>query len=55
LRRGGTLGFTTAREVVAEQIRQAIAGVKLGKGIGLQEAQGIDDYADKKTRARYRF
>jgi hypothetical protein len=28
--------------------------VKLGKGVGLREAQGLDDYEDAATRARYR-
>src|SRR5688500_17196676 len=41
-------------EALCDLIREAFAGVKLGNGIGLQEAQGIDDYADKETCARYR-
>jgi hypothetical protein len=34
--------------------KDAFAGVTLGAGIGLYEAQGIDDYADTKTCAAYR-
>jgi hypothetical protein len=41
-------------EELCNMIREAFAGVKLGDGIGLQEAQGIDDYEDAATRARYR-
>ncbi len=35
-------------------IEAAFAGVTLGIGVGLREAQGLDDYADAKTRAAYR-
>jgi hypothetical protein len=35
-------------------IREAFAGVKLGGGVGLQQAQGFDDHEDEKTCARYR-
>ena len=35
-------------------IREAFAGVKLGDGVGLQQAQGLDDYEDDATCARYR-
>lgn len=38
-----------------EQIKSAFLGVKLGNGIGLKEADGIDDYADKETLASYRL
>jgi hypothetical protein len=41
-------------ELVAELVRTAFAGVKLGSGVGLREAQGIDDYADADTVAAYR-
>ena len=41
-------------EALCKTIRDAFAEVKLGKGIGLQEAQGLDDYDDDATRARYR-
>lgn len=39
---------------LCEIIRDAFAGVKLGKGIGLQEGQGLDDYEDDKTCAGHR-
>jgi hypothetical protein len=46
------------RWLVAQQVCKAVetafAGVKLGGGVGLQEAQGIDDYADAATCAAYR-
>ena len=35
-------------------IEAAFAGVALGTGVGLQEAQGLDDYADAATCAAYR-
>ena len=35
-------------------VTQAFAGVSLGDGIGLLEAQGLDDDADDKTLATYR-
>ncbi len=41
-------------EELCQQIREAFAGVTLGEGIGLTEAQGIDDYEDKATCARLR-
>ena len=33
---------------------EAFAGVTLGNGVGLLQAQGMDDYADEKTCAAYR-
>src|SRR4051812_12445181 len=39
---------------VARAIEAAFAGVALGGGVGLQEAQGLDDYADDETCAAYR-
>ena len=39
---------------VCRAIEVAFAKVTLGGGVGLQEAQGIDDYADAQTRAAYR-
>jgi hypothetical protein len=47
------------RWVAAQQVCQAIetafTGVTLGQnGIGLHEAQGLDDYADAATCAAYR-
>jgi hypothetical protein len=41
-------------EALCNTIREAFAGVTLGRGVGLQEAQGLDDYEDDDTRARYR-
>jgi len=41
-------------EELCNKIREAFAGVTLGGGIGLQEAQGIDDHEDEATCARYR-
>lgn len=41
------------REIVA-LIEEAFSGVRLGKGIGLREAQGLDDYASAETCAAYR-
>jgi len=35
-------------------IEDAFAGVTLGNGIGLQQAQGLDNYADPETCALYR-
>ena len=39
---------------VGRIIEAAFAGVTLGDGVGLQEAQGLDDYADDTTCAAYR-
>jgi hypothetical protein len=39
---------------VCHVIEAAFAGVTLCRGIGLQEAQGLDDYADAATCASYR-
>lgn len=41
-------------ESIKDQIRRAFASVRLGVGVGLWEAQGIDDYADAATCAAYR-
>lgn len=41
-------------EALCNKIREAFAGVTLGSGIGLQQAQGIDDHEDEATCARYR-
>lgn len=41
-------------DALCDRIREAFAGVKLGNGIGLQQAQGLDDYEDEQTCARYR-
>ena len=34
-------------EALCQQIEEAFAGVTLGKGVGLMEACGIDDYEDE--------
>ena len=46
--------MTDAEQRIAELIRKAFQGVALGNGIGLRQAQGLDDYANSKTLARYR-
>ncbi len=43
-----------AAQQVAHLIEAAFAGVTLGSGVGLPEAQGLDDYADAETRAACR-
>lgn len=43
-----------AAQEVARAIEAAFADVTLGKGIGLQEGQGLDDYEAAATCARYR-
>lgn len=43
-----------AAQGVCRAIEAAFAGVTLGGGVGLQEAQGLDDYADAATCAAYR-
>lgn len=45
--------WTSAQEV-CRVIEAAFAGVTLGAGVGLQEAQGLDDYAAAETCAAYR-
>ena len=35
-------------------VRRAFQGVTLGKGVGLRQGQGLDDYADERTLASYR-
>lgn len=44
----------TKGQEVAKVIDQAFDNVKLGAGVGLGEAQGLDDYEDAATRAKYR-
>ncbi|MEO7100648.1 MAG: DUF6714 family protein [Luteolibacter sp.] len=41
-------------EPVIDQIRKAFAGVKLGNGIGMREANGIDDRENEETLAKLR-
>jgi len=42
------------KEQLKEQIRSAFAGIRLGNGVGLREAQGLDDYASEEKCAEYR-
>ena len=42
------------RQAVIDQIRAAFADVKLCDGIGLWEAQGLDDYEDEWVCKQYR-
>jgi hypothetical protein len=42
------------KQEVSSHIREAFHGVTLGKGIGLLEGQGLDDYEDEATRKAYR-
>jgi len=46
--------ITADTERVANLIRSAFQGVTLGEGVGLREANGLDDYADEETLAAYR-
>ena len=39
---------------VADLIRAAFHGVRLGNGVGLWQGQALDDYADAATEAKYR-
>lgn len=41
-------------ESVKAVVRDAFAGVALGDGVGLREAQALDDYASNEVRAAYR-
>ncbi|MGF1601231.1 MAG: DUF6714 family protein [Thermosynechococcaceae cyanobacterium] len=41
-------------EDLCKRIQDAFAGVTLGNGVGLQQAQGLDDYDDEATCNRYR-
>ncbi len=53
-----SLGLRSQREIAAEvlkeEIRVAFKGVMLGTGVGLFEAQAIDDYADEPEQAAQR-
>jgi hypothetical protein len=40
---------------ICERIREAFSGVTLGHGVGLQHAQGLDDYEDEETCAKWRL
>ena len=46
--------MTEERLQVIEKIRKAFANVTLEDGIGLKQAQGLDDYEDESTCAKYR-
>lgn len=46
--------MTDDEERVASIVRDAFQGVVLGEGVGLWQAQGIDEYADAETLARFR-
>lgn len=39
---------------LCERIKKAFAGVRLGNGIGLRQAQGLDDYEPEATCLAYR-
>jgi hypothetical protein len=41
-------------QAISELIEKAFAGVKLGDGVGLLQAQGIDDFTDPASLARLR-
>ena len=43
-----------AADRIIGRIAEAFAGVTLGDGVGLQQAQGLDDYEDEPTCAAYR-
>ena len=45
---------TDARASLISEIFVAFEGVRLGRGIGLFEAQGLDDYADAEERKALR-
>lgn len=46
--------MTDEEKRVADLIRAAFRGVRLGNGVGLTQGQGLDDYADAATLAEYR-
>ena len=46
--------MSLTKESVASRIREAFHGVTLGKGVGLFEGQGLDDYEDAGTCRAYR-
>ena len=43
-----------ALEALVAETYEAYSGVKLGAGVGLLEANGLDDYADEQQLAEYR-
>jgi hypothetical protein len=46
--------MTDDEQRVADLIRAAFRGVRLGNGVGLRQGNGLDDYADAATLAEYR-
>jgi hypothetical protein len=46
--------MTDQEKLVRDLIRSAFAGVTLGAGVGLREADGMDDYADEPALASLR-
>lgn len=46
--------FDAEKVRVLDLVRSAFDGVTLGEGVGLLQAQGIDDYADERTMKSYR-
>ena len=46
--------MTEQEQRLINQIKDAFAGVTLGKGIGLWEGNGLDDYADDATMSECR-
>ena len=51
---GRNLSLTNQAAGLSREIERAFEGVALDEGIGLREAQGIDDREDEKTCASYR-
>jgi hypothetical protein len=47
-------GANLLKDDLCSLIRKAFAEVKLGNGVGLQQAQGLDDYEDEQTCQLYR-
>jgi hypothetical protein len=46
--------MAVAKNRILDLVRTAFQGVSLGQGVGLLQAQGLDDYADERTLAAYR-
>ena len=46
--------YSAKVQKLCQLIEDAFADIKLGAGVGLMEAQGLDDYADAHTLAAYR-
>jgi len=54
LPRGFVFSMTADHTRIVDLIRDAFRDVELGDGVGLTEADGLDDYADPQTLAGYR-